>query len=392
VLGAIVLLACGRIDERQALDSLDIPTLALLLGLMIVSAQLRLGGFYTRVTQRLAAASLSPPALLGLLVTVAALLSAVLANDVVCLAVTPVLAAGCLRRGLNPLPYLLALACASNIGSAATLIGNPQNMLIGQVLHLDFSRYLWAVLTPVLLSLAACWGLIASLTRGRWLLDQPEAPTPVEGSPPMRRETDGPDYDAWQAGKGLAVLAVLVGVMLWTDFPREIAALAAGGLLLCSRRLATREMLGQVDWHLLALFSGLFVVNHAFQQSGLMEQALHSLAAAGIDPAEPGWLFGITTVLSNLVSNVPAVMLMLPAVLRDVDICGPSPATGGTMLALVSTLAGNLLLVGSIANLIVAEQARPFGINLSWRTHARVGIPVTLASLAFAWAWQALVY
>jgi Na+/H+ antiporter NhaD/arsenite permease-like protein len=142
--------------------------------------------------------------------------------------------------------------------------------------------------------------------------------------------------------------------------------------------MASSRVLGLVDWELLVLFFGLFVVNRAFADTGLVHQALASLAARGADLTQPGWLFGATVVLSNLVSNVPAVMLLLEAA---------KPPLGGPILALASTLAGNLLLVGSIANLIVVDQARRLGIGIGWSTHARAGIPVTLATLAIAAAW-----
>jgi hypothetical protein len=143
LLGAIALLAAGRLTPEEAWGAVDVPTIGLLFGLMVVSAQFRLGGFYSKVTRLMAAANVGPAGLLAALIAVAGGLSALLANDVVCLAMASVLIEACGRRGLNPLPFLLALACASNAGSAATLIGNPQNMLIGQRLNLSFREYLW---------------------------------------------------------------------------------------------------------------------------------------------------------------------------------------------------------------------------------------------------------
>jgi Na+/H+ antiporter NhaD/arsenite permease-like protein len=389
LLGAIVLLASGRVSLDEAQAALDVPTLTLLLGLMVVSAQLRLGGFYTRTAQRLAEAALEPALLLALVMAAAAALSAVLANDVVCLAVTPVLALGCLRRGLSPLPFLLGLACASNIGSAATLIGNPQNMLIGQVLRLSFSGYLLTALGPALLSLAAAWGLLALLYRGRWRLDAGSAqPAAAEA---LRRAEDWPEFDLWQTAKGLVIVVLLVAAFLLTDWPRDIAALAAAGVLLCSRRMATRNVLGLVDWHLLVLFGGLFVVNHAFEAAGWLPHLLAGLRGLGVDPVQPAPLYVVTAGLSNLVSNVPAVMLLLPAVRQAAAPGSPALAHSGALLALSSTLAGNFLLVGSIANLIVAEQAKLQGVTLSWREHLRAGIPVTLATLGLTWLWLALL-
>ncbi len=157
-----------------------------------------------------------------------------------------------------------------------------------------------------------------------------------------------------------------------------MVALVAAGVLLMSGEMASREMLGEVDWHLLVLFAGLFIVNAAVQQSGLLDEAFVALRAARLDLAHPATLFGSTVVLSNLVSNVPAVMLLLPAATHPL---------AGPILALASTLAGNLLIVGSIANIIVVDQARRLGVEIDWHTHARIGIPVTLATLAVAAAW-----
>src|SRR5205814_10724122 len=152
-LGAIALLAVGAVDSHEAWNAVDVPTIALLFGMMVVSAQLRVSGFYARVTAHIAALEVSPAKLLAILIAVVGGLSAVLTNDIVCLAMAPLLVEGCQRRGLAPVPFLLALACASNIGSAATIIGNPQNILIGQTLKLDFDRYLADALVPSVLGL-----------------------------------------------------------------------------------------------------------------------------------------------------------------------------------------------------------------------------------------------
>jgi Na+/H+ antiporter NhaD/arsenite permease-like protein len=246
-------------------------------------------------------------------------------------------------------------------------------MLIGQVLELSFAGYFLEAIVPVLLGLAAVWGVIAWQVRGRWL-------TVLEDPPPERRQEDAP-FDRWQSGKGLAVAVALIGAFLLTDLPRDVLALVGAGLLLMSRRLHSNKMLGLVDWELLILFIGLFVVNHALAQTGLTERAVQWLAQAGVPLAETGPLFVTALVLSNVVSNVPAVMLLLPAATEPFS---------GPMLALVSTLAGNLFIVGSIANIIVVDAARRRGIALDWRTHARTGVPVTLVTLAITAAWFAL--
>ena len=371
LLGAIAIVGLEILTPEEAARSIHLPTLLLLFSFMVISAQMRLGGFYAWVTQRIAALPIAPAALLAAVIAVTAVLSAVFSNDVICLAVAPVLIDGCRRRGLDPVPYLLGLACAANVGSAATVIGNPQNMLIGQVLELRFAEYLATAAIPVLLGLAATWLLLAWQSRSGW-----QAAAPLPAAP--ERRTDEPALDHWQTAKGLAVVGALLAIFVATDWPREVAALTAAGLLLMSRKFHSTKMLGLVDWELLILFIGLFVVNHALERTGLTKQAFEGLAGVGLSMREPAALFGTTFVLSNLVSNVPAVMLLLPAAVEPFS---------GPMLALVSTLAGNLLIVGSIANMIVVSAAARQGIRIDWRRHARAGVPVTVATLAIVAGW-----
>lgn len=370
LLGAIAVIAITGATVEDAAKAIDLPTLVLLFAFMVLSAQLRMGGFYAAVAQRVGAMPLSRNGLLAALIVVAGALSAVFSNDVVCLAMTPVVARLCLQRGLPPLPFLLGLACAANIGSAATLIGNPQNMLIGSVLQLPFGSYLRQALVPVAASLVLLWLWLAYGPGSRTSTEAGSRPPLLVGDPPL---------DRWQTAKGLAVAAVLMAVFLATDWPRDVAALVGAGVLLLSRRLHSAQVMGDVDWLLLLLFIGLFVVNHAFAATGLAAQAVAWLGAHGVQLADPGPLLVVGVLLSNLVSNVPAVMLLLP------HLPGPQAGVG---LALVSTFAGNLLLVGSIANLIVADLARQAGIAIDWRAHARTGVPVTLGSLALLWGWM----
>lgn len=375
LLGAIAVIGFGELSPEHAAQAVHLPTILLLFSFMVISAQMRLGGFYSAVTRRLAVLRLGPVGLLGVVIGVSAALSAVFSNDIVCLAMAPLLAQACLRRGVDPVPYLLALACASNIGSAATLIGNPQNMLIGEVLQLSFSGYLRLAVVPVVLGLLALWALLAWPLRG--LRARPADATP--GSmPPV---ADEPAFDAWQTAKGLAVALVLVAVFLFTDWPRDVAALVAAGVLLLSQRFHSSRMMALVDWDLLVLFIGLFVVNRALEVTGLTQQGVAALAQAGVDLGDRDTMFGATLLLSNLVSNVPAVMLLLPAL---------PPGQGlqaGALLALVSTLAGNLFIVGSIANIIVVDAARKCGVHIDWKTHLRTGAPVTAATLLITWLW-----
>ena len=376
LLGAIAIVGAEVLTIEEAARGIHLPTILLLFSFMVISAQMRLGGFYSAVTRRLDALPVGPAGLLGVVIVAAALLSAVFTNDIVCLAMAPVLVDACLRRRIDPVPYLLALACASNIGSAATLIGNPQNMLIGQVLQLPFGRYALDALVPVTLSLLLLWALLA------WPLRHGDGALPPLPATP---DPDIPPFDAWQTAKGLVVAAALMVVFLATDWPHDVAALVGAGILLLSQRFHSSKVMGLIDWELLVLFMGLFVVNHALERTGLTAQALQALVAAGVDLRDTATLFVATLGLSNLVSNVPAVMLLLPAA------SGPDAQRMGTVLALVSTLAGNLLIVGSIANIIVVDAARKRGIVIDWVRHARTGVPVTVASLVVVavWLWWA---
>lgn len=281
---------------------------------------------------------------------------------------TPMLIEVCARRHITPVPFLLALACASNVGSAATLIGNPQNMFIGESLRLPFAGYLLDGAPPAALGLAVTWLIIGLQWRDRW----------TDERQPRIDRRQPPPFDRWQTVKGLALLALTVAAFLLTAWPRAVVALAAAGVLLLSRRMTSREMIGLVDWHLLVLFLGLFVLNDAVERAGLLREMYAGLASAGVDLTRSAWLFAVTPLVSNLVSNVPAVMLLLPA---------SSGPQAGAVLALSSTFAGNLLIVGSIANIIVVDQASGQGVVIDWRAHARTGVPVTLATLGIAAAW-----
>ncbi|MDZ4197816.1 MAG: SLC13 family permease [Kiritimatiellia bacterium] len=369
LLGAIALVAAGVISSTEAMSAVDGPTLLLLYALMVLSAQLRLGGFYTWAALRLTRLMDRPLRFLALMMLTTAFISAFVANDIVCLAFTPVLTVALLRRGLKPVPFLLGLVMACNIGSAGTLIGNPQIMLIGQAGALSFGAYSAWCIPPSLASLAAAWGLIAWTNRGK--LEQP----PVE--PPASFERI--PFDRWQSTKGGLAFGVLL-VLFFTPVPREWAALCLAGLMLCSRRMHTRSILGLVDWHLLTLFFGLFIVVRGIDASGALTRAVAALSRAGGDLRQPYLLAGVAVFLSNLVSNVPASMLLI----RFLD---GAPVESWYTLSLATTYAGNLLTIGSLANLILIEQARRHGVVITFRDYVRTGIPVTLLSLGFLALW-----
>lgn len=374
LLGAIGVIAIGAVEPERAWRFVDMPTLVLLFAFMVISAQLRLGGFYSKAAMLLLGQRLSPAVLLAAAIGVSGVLSAIFTNDIICLAMAPVVLRGCSDLKMNPIPFLLALACGANVGSAATLIGNPQNILIGQALGLSFNNYMLFALPPVTVGLLFCWIVIHYQYRHNFYS------IPAGLQPDNLSEL--PPFVPWQAAKGLFVTFVLFICFVAGPWPRDILALAGAGVLLLSRKMHSRQMLGLVDWQLLVLFCGLFIVNGVLQETGQPALWVAHLQDYGIDLHNPGWLVPVTLLLSNLVSNVPAVMLLLPVA---------EPPYGGPILALVSTLSGNMFIVGSIANIIVADSANRSGIRFGWRIHARTGIPVTFGTIIIAVAWLLLV-
>jgi Na+/H+ antiporter NhaD/arsenite permease-like protein len=299
------------------------------------------------------------------------LLSSVLANDIVCFAFTPVLAISVLHANLNPMPFLIGLAVSSNIGSAATIIGNPQNMLIGQVGKLDFAEFLFWCGPPAAIALVGSYLVILLIYRKKFhCRNNFQA---VETPEKM------PSFNCWQTAKGITVTGVLM-VLFFTPVPREISAVGVAGAILCSRRMKTRDILGLVDWHLITLFCALFVVIHAVSLGNYPQLVVTLLAERGIDLHNLLKLTVISTVLSNVFSNVPAAMLLV----RFLDTANPAE---WFTLAVSSTFAGNLIIIGSIANLIVIEQAAKHGIQITFRQHAAVGLPVTLVSFLVLIVW-----
>ncbi|MBN2432033.1 MAG: anion transporter [Acidobacteria bacterium] len=372
LVGAVAMVVAQVLSPERAVTAIDFPTILLLYALMVVSAQLRLGGFYSRVALSLTRLLRQPRVFLGATMLAGAILSAILANDIVCLAFTPVIIAAVTRQGRDPVPYLLGLAMASNIGSAATIIGNPQNMLIGQLGRLPFDDFLLWCGPPSLAALGTSYLILLGFYGRR--MDR-DSPPPSAGNP-----TEAwPAFNRWQSSKGLLLIAAMI-LLFFTAIPRELSAMGVAAILLCSRHMKTRDILGLIDWHLITLFCALFVVIQGIEAVGLPGTAMAWLAEHGLHFDQMPVLITATVLLSNVVSNVPAVMVLT----RFLESSLPEP---WYVLGLASTFAGNLLVIGSIANLIVIEQARRLNVVIRFREHARVGIPVTLASLLVLALW-----
>jgi len=374
LLGAIAMMIFGDIGTRDAVSYISWPTIFLLFGFFVLSAQLRLSGFYDLVASGISARLGNPARFLLVLMLVTGGLSAFLNHDIVCYVFAPIVGTALLRKQLNPIPFLIALAIASNIGAAATLIGNPQDMMIGQVARLSFGHYLLWSAVPVVVAMAAAYGIICLLSRKKL-----QSAFPVPGELNLQSHP----FNRPHTIKGLIILVVVIG-LFFSPLPKEIIALAAAGIHLASTKFRTDDLLGLVEWPILILFMGLFVVTGAFQSTGSGDQAVRWLAQGGFNLNAPATLALTTAGLSNLINNSAAVMLLL----KVVNLSQPVTAY---ILALANSFGGSLIIIGSVSNIIVVQQARALGIKISFWDFARLGIPVTLAALAGLLIWIALV-
>lgn len=373
IVGAVLMIVTGAIGFDDAYRAVDVRTIVLLFSMMIIVAYLRLAGGLTAVAQLAASRLTHPAALLVLLVFASGFLSALFVNDTICLVFTPLVLDVVLERKLRPLPFLLALATASNIGSAGSVTGNPQNILIGSVSGLTFGRFA-AVLGPVAIAGLA---MDAALL---WVLFRHDL-RPVPWLPRERHRLRVHRGLLW---KTLVVTgAVLAGFLAGYD--TALVAAAGAAALLVTRRVRPRRVYSAIDWDLLMLFVGLFVIVGAGERAGFDRRLLTWLAPLGVQTI--AGLSATAAVIGNAISNVPAVMLFLRVVPRL-----PDPELSWLTLAMSSTLAGNLTILGSIANLIVVEGARRRGVVVGFADHARVGIPLTIVTVASGvlWLWLRL--
>lgn len=365
VVGAVLMFVCRIVTPQSAIDSVDFSTLVLLFAMMLIVASLHLAGFFDWVANRVIL-HLSPRQLLPGVVFTSGILSAFLVNDVVCLVMAPLVLDICKRMGVRPLPYLLALATASNIGGVATITGNPQNMLIGSVSGIGYRHFLVHLGPVAVIGLLIDWALIHWIyLHGKvQVIDTPLLPTggSTASAPPTLRLL-------WPV---IVTVGVLAGFFLGIQPP--LVAAAGGALLLVRRTRDPREIYGDVDWSLLVLFLGLFLIVGRAEQAGITGTLLQ--LAERLNLHNSVIFVSTVVVLSNLVSNVPAVMLLKNLIPQFRD-----PHTMWLMLAMSSTLAGNLTITGSVANIIVVEKARTV-THIGFLDYMKTGVPVTLATLA----------
>ncbi len=367
MIGAALMFAFRVIRPDEGIRSIDYATVVLLASMMLIVSSLHYAGFFEWVAG-LVVRFVSPSHLLPGVIFSSGILSAFLVNDVVCLVMTPLLLKICQQFSKRPMPYLLALATASNIGSTATITGNPQNILIGSISGISYRHFLSALAPVAVIGLFIDWLVL------HWIYPNREG----AASKPETSSFQIDPINRRQLAFPLIVLALVLTGFL-AGLPPALVAALGGAVLLVRRSLHPEEIYKEIDWPLLVFFIGLFVIIGAAEEAGIAQQMLALAERMNLHNA---WIFaGVVALLSNLVSNVPAVMLLKGLIPQF-----HNATQFWLLLAMASTLAGNLTVTGSIANIIVIEKARP-EVEITFKDYLRVGVPVTLATLTVGVVW-----
>ena len=368
VIGAALMFAFRVISPAVGIRSINYSTIVLLASMMLIVSSLHLAGFFEWIAG-LVVKFVSPSHLLPGVIFTSGILSAVLVNDVVCLVMTPLLLNICRQFSKRPVPYLLALATASNIGSSATITGNPQNILIGSISGISYRHFL-AVLAPV-----AVIGLFIDWMVLHWLYPNRDSASGLKAAP---KNLQVSLVNRRQLAFPLTILALVLAGFL-AGLPPALVAAIGGAFLLIRRSVHPEEIYKEIDWPLFIFFIGLFLIIGAAEQAGVARQMLEIAERMDLHNT---WIFtGVVALLSNIVSNVPAVMLLKGLVPQF-----HNATQFWLLVAMASTLAGNLTVTGSIANIIVIEKARA-EVEITFKDYLRVGVPVTLVTLAVGVAW-----
>jgi Na+/H+ antiporter NhaD/arsenite permease-like protein len=368
LLGASLMVATGVLSLDEAYRAVDFDTIVLLLGMMIVVANLRLSGFFRVVTHWIAGHVRRPILLLGMIILSSGVLSAFLVNDTICLVMTPLVLEIVTKLKRNPIPYLLGTATASNIGSVATITGNPQNIIIGSLSHIPYGNFAAALVPIAFVGLVICVALIAVTHQSEFFTRDHFDKINVSSH-----------YHGPLLAKSLVVMALMI-LLFFLGEPVAKVAIVGGAYLLLTRRVKPEKVYMEIDWPLLLMFVGLFVVVGGFEKVAITPDVSAAIGRQHLDNA--AILAGITAVLSNVVSNVPAVLLLKSFVPNLAD-----PQRGWLVVAMAATLAGNFTLVGSVANLIVIQRAKARGVEFDFWTYFKVGAPLTVLTIGFGLLW-----
>jgi Na+/H+ antiporter NhaD/arsenite permease-like protein len=369
LVGVGLLLATEQVSFDHLRSYLDFNTLTLLFSMMVIIACLELAGFFRLAAETVLERTHSPRLLLAAEVMIVGLLAALFLNDTICLMVTPLVLDLTQALDRNPIPYLIALPAAANVGSAATLTGNPQNIIIGVASHISYVDFMFSLAAPTVVGLLVVWVVIVAL--------YPREFQRLHFEKPALRE---PRLYRPLLLKSLIVTAGLLIAFL-AGVPVALAAFLAACALLLTRRIKPEKIMSRIDWSLLVFFAALFIISGVMEDSGITLRLMNGILRPLVDGSAVG-LSAVTAILSNLVSNVPAVLLLKPVMAAL-----PNPRAGWLTLAAASTLAGNLTLLGSVANLIVAEIASRRNVQLKFWEYTRAGVVITLLTLAIAVGW-----
>ncbi|MBZ5584413.1 MAG: anion transporter [Acidobacteriia bacterium] len=362
IIGAALMIAANVLTVDEAYHAINYDTIILLFGMMIVVANLRLSGFFTLVSAWVVEHAHRPLLLLSGIVLVSGVFSAFFVNDTMCLVLTPLVLEITQRLRRNPVPYLLAVAMASNIGSVATITGNPQNMMIGSFSQIGYRTFSAALAPVAAVGLVLTVAVIAFVYRAEFRRENE-----------FRLEHRPVRVNRMLMFKSLAVSGAMI-ILFFVGWPVPKVALIAGALLLITRRVKPEKVYHEIDWSLLALFIGLFIVIAGLEKTPVAADLFARASRYHLERTGPMAVFA--ALLSNVVSNVPAVLVFKGFVPHL-----PDAAHAWLTLAMASTLAGNLTLLGSVANLIVAQRARREAPISFWE-YAKAGVPLTAVTLA----------
>jgi Na+/H+ antiporter NhaD/arsenite permease-like protein len=367
LVGACLMVASGVLTLDDAWQAVDMGTITLLLGMMIVVANLRISGFFAVANAWVMRRAHRPALLLAAITLATGAFSAFLVNDAICLVMTPLVLDLTLGLGRNPVPYLLAVAMASNVGSTATIAGNPQNMMIGSFSHIPYREFAAALAPVALVGLALTIALLAVLHRNE-----------LHGEVPQTRFRR-PRANRMLVARSLVATALVI-TLFFAGQPPAKAAIVVGALLLLTRRVKSARVYAEIDWSLLLMFTGLFIIVAGAERELLNPQTIEAVGRLHL--AAVPVLSLVTAVLANLVSNVPAVLMLKPFVAAL-----PDQNRAWLVIAMASTLAGNFTVLGSIANLIVVEKAARRGVVIGFWDYFRVGAPLTVLTLLAGTLW-----
>ena len=381
-IGAALLFVFRVLTPAAALQAIDFGTLVLLFSMMLIVASLHQAGFFEWIAAHVIE-RIPHRYLLGVVILTSGILSAFLVNDVICVFMTPLLLHITSELKRPATPYLLALATASNIGSAASITGNPQNMLIGSVSHIGYVDFLLHLGPVALVGLGIDWlvlHLMCAKDLARELEEQSDfapisQPMPRPLGADVARTVCRPDRSVWKPV--VIMLGVLLGFLL--GFSPALVSISGAILLLMSWQNNPRDLYRDVDWSLLLFFAGLFLILGGAERVHITDYLL--AVARHLNLENTAICATVVGLLSNLVSNVPAVMLLRPVMTQFHE-----PRAAWLVLSMASTLAGNLTITGSVANIIVVENARS-AVHISFKDYLRVGVPITVLTLLFGIAW-----